>query len=147
MMSLLALAVMIVLVATMRPKGGAQANRPVSGAPKVKGDRVILGPGVKLVPRAGDPKRPGVVSYALMKEKKLPSPAQRAVRRLLRPFGRASTWVYRRFVPPKHDDPQTGPRRGTRPSAELQNFLDARNREIARRKAEGDKPGPEDRLH
>ena len=141
MMSLLTLALMVVLVATMRPAGGMRAAKK-SGVKNGKGD-VTLGPGVKFENRPANPQQPDVVSYALINEKRLPSPAQRAMRR----FGRAGSWVYRRFVPLKHDDPTAEGRRAARQSAELQNFLDARNREIARRKSEGDKPGPDDRLH
>jgi hypothetical protein len=143
MMSMLTLAMIVLMVVTMR-RPGARPKPPKPG----EGDRVILGPGVKLKKRPDDPERPGVVSYALMKDKKLPSPTQRALRRVLRPVSSASTWVYRRFVPPKHDTPTAeASRRSVRQSAELQNFLDARNREIARRKSEGEKPGPDDRLH
>ena len=141
MMSLLTLALMVVLVATMRPAGGTRVAK--KGGIKNGKSEVILGPGVKLEKRPGIPKQPDVVSYALINEKRLPSPAQRAMRRV----SRAGSWVYRRFVPPKHDDPTAEGRRAARQSAELQNFLDARNREIARRKSEDDKPGPEDRLH
>ena len=143
MMSMLTLAMIVLMVVTMRRPGA----RPKSPNPR-DGDRTVRDPGGKLKRRSDDPERPGVVSYALMKDKKLPSSTQRAMRRVLRPVTSASTWVYRRFVPPKHDEPTAeASRRNVRQSAELQNFLDARNREIARRKSEGEKPGPDDRLH
>ena len=144
MISMLTLAVVVLLVVSMRRPGSppkSQVQRPGGG------DRVVAGTGLKVKRRPGDPERPGVVSYALMKDNKLPTPTQRAVRRVLRPFGRAGIWVYRRFVPPRHDEPTATGGRRARQSAELQNFLDARNREIARRKSEGNKPGPDDRLH
>jgi len=105
--------------------------------------------GASVLPKRADkaPEPPGVVTYALMKDKKLPSPAQRAYRRLLRPFASLKDRFGGKPRPgPMTVDTET--RRPARPSAELENFLDARNREIARRKAEGaTKPGPDDMLH
>ena len=133
MMSILTVAVLIAMVVSMRRPGGVG---PFSSGPNAtKGDR--SGPSrVKLDLSLQDKEPPGVVSYALMKDNKLPTPAQRAMRRVARPFNRAGMWVYRRFVSPQHDTPTADGRQGLRQSAELQNFLDARNREIARRKGE-----------
>lgn len=137
MMSILTLTVMVLLVATMRrrPAGGARGQRAAkTGTGPVRLDTV------KSTPRATDP---GVVSYRLLNDKRLPSASKRAWRRLSRPF----SWFQRRFAAPK-PDPVQGVKRASADSVELQNFLDARNREIARRKSEGNsKPGPEDTLH
>lgn len=140
-MSVLTLALMVLLVVTNRTPG---PRSPRSSRPSHKrGDNVILGRGVKLGPPERDPADPGKVSYRLMQDKKLPSATQRAWRRMARPFG----WFSRRLQGPKVDGPQPG-RRVSGESVELQNFLDARNREIARRKAEDPtKRGPEDTLH
>lgn len=140
-MSLLTLALMVLLVATNRTPGprSSRTARP----PNKRGDTVILGRGVKLGPPEYNPNEPGKVSYRLMQDKKLPSATQRAWRRMSRPFG----WFSRRMQRPNVDAPAPG-KRGTGESVELQNFLDARNREIARRKSEDpSKRGPEDTLH
>jgi hypothetical protein len=138
MMSVLTLALMIVLVATL-PRAGRPASKPTPTRPK--GDTLILGRGVKVGPPEYDPHKPGKVTYELLKDKRLPSPTQLMLKRMFRPVMRA----YRAVVPAK---PDAAPGRRTRQSAELQNFLDARNKEIARRKAESDlKRGPEDQLH
>ena len=145
MMTILTLALVVVLVATMRPGGWRPPDRSV-GARNGK-SRAGTAPKRASGPAGGKP--PGVVTYALMDDKKLPTPAQRTYRRLARPFTGASAWLRRRYSSqgsglPKSDGEPPAPR----PSAELQNFLDARNREIARRKAEGPtKPGPDDMLH
>ena len=134
MMSILSLVILIVLVAAMPRTGNSPSGqRPPS--------RDVRAP----VARKSKPNgQPGVVTYALMEDKKLPSPAQRAFRRLSRPFA----WLRGRPAKPRHDIPATDGDAAKRQSAELQNFIDARNREIARRKAEGhSKPGPDDRLH
>ena len=142
MMSILTLALMVLLVATMKGTGGKRSVRPGKPATK-RGDTLVLGPGVKLGTPQEEPGYPGKVSYRLMQDKKLPSPAQRAWRRIGRPFG----WFTRRFSAAKVDGTATG-RRTSGESVELQNFLDARNREIARRKSEDpSKRGPEDTLH
>ena len=137
MMSILTLTVMVLLVATMRrrPAGGARGQRAAkTGTGPVRLDTV------KATPHDTEP---GVVSYRLLHDKKLPSASQRAFRRLSRPF----SWFQRRFAAPKPDRTK-GEKRASAESVELQNFLDARNREIARRKSEGpSKPGPDDRLH
>jgi hypothetical protein len=139
MMTILSLVAMIALVLTMPRVGGPASKSTVR---KSRGDTVILGKGVRLGRAEDDPDRPGKVSYELLKDNRLPSPRQLMVRRMMRPVSR----VYRMFVPGK-PKVYTGVRR-VRPSAELQNFLDARNAEIARRKAESDlKRGPEDQLH
>ena len=137
MMSILTLAVMVLLVATMRqrPAAGAQSQRAKTGTGPVRLDTVRTPP--------PNPERPGVVSYRLLRDNKLPSATQRALRRVARPFG----WFQRRFGAAKPDLTK-GEKRASADSVELQNFLDARNREIARRKSEGpSKPGPEDTLH
>ena len=141
MMSLLTLALMVLLVATNRTPGprSSKTARPMNK----RGDAVILGRGVKLGPPERDPRDPGKVSYRLMQDKKLPSATQRAWRRMSRPFG----WFGRRMKSPKVDNAAVS-RRGKGESVELQNFLDARNREIARRKSEDPtKRGPEETLH
>ncbi len=144
MMSLMTLALMVLLVATTR-----RASRPQPRKPGQKGDTIVLGRGVKLGPAMKDPEKPGVVSYQLMKTKKLPSPTRLALKRMLRPVSSTSSWVYRLFVKRKPDAvPPDGRRRRGSQSVELQNFLDARNQDIARRKSEPDgKPGPGDTLH
>ena len=149
MMSILTLALMIIMVATMRPAGGSMGGKPngTAKSKKKRGDTLILGRGVRVGPPERDPNNPGVVSYRLMDDNKLPSATQRALRRMTRPFSRASLWINRRFSTPKPDD-STAKKRGTAESIELQNFLEARNREIARRKSEDpSKRGPEDTLH
>ena len=156
-MSILTLVVMIIMVVTMRPLAGQQgrgrqadgrtSKTPGTGS-RSRGDTLIVGRGVKLGPPQRDPNDPGKVTYELMKNNKLPSPAQRALRRITRPFGRVSLWVNRRFGKPKIDDSIASSRRSSGESVELQNFLEARNREIARRKSEDpSKRGPEDTLH
>ena len=147
MMSILTLSVMIILVVTMRSTGGKRSARAAKPSKK-QGDTLILGRGVRVGPPERDPQNPGVVSYRLLDGKKLPSATQRALRRIGRPFGRASTWINRRFSLKKVDDATIATRRSTGESVELQNFLEARNREIARRKSEDpSKRGPEDTLH
>ena len=142
MMSILTLALMVLLVATMKNTGGKRPVRPANSANK-RGDTLIAGRGVKLGPMEQDPDFPGKVSYRLMQDKKLPSATQRAWRRIGRPFG----WFTRRFSTPKVDGSASG-QRTSGESVELQNFLEARNREIARRKGEDpSKRGPEDTLH
>lgn len=152
MLSILTLAVMVLLVATMRTRGGAapfrrakqpptRASRPASGK---KGDKLIVGRGVKLGPPEPDPDNPGVVSYRLLDDHKLPSPARRAWRRVTRPFA----WFNRRFSSPKPDSLPAANPRTVAESVELQNFLDARNRELGRRKGQDPSSrGPEDTLH
>jgi hypothetical protein len=150
MMSIFTLVVMIILVATMRPIGGKHSagTSSRSGKRPRTGDTLIVGRGVKLGPPQRDPNDPGKVTYELMKNNKLPSPAQRALRRFTRPLGRVSLWVNRRFRKPKLEDSTRKSRRSSGESVELQNFLEARNREIARRKSEDpSKRGPEDTLH
>ncbi|MEQ1694917.1 MAG: hypothetical protein ABL901_03660 [Hyphomicrobiaceae bacterium] len=142
MMSILTLALMVLLVATMKNTGGKRPVRPAKTSDK-RGDTLILGRGVKLGAPEHDPDFPGKVSYRLMQDRKLPTASQRAWRRMGRPFG----WFTRRFSTPKVDGSVAG-RRPSAESVELQNFLDARNREIARRKSEDpSKRGPEDTLH
>ncbi len=142
MMSILTLALMVLLVATMRNTGAKRPVGPMKPSHK-RGDTLIAGRGVKLGPPEQDPDNPGKVSYRLMEGNKLPSATQRAWRRIGRPFG----WFTRRFTTPKVDGSVSG-RRTKGESVELQNFLEARNREIARRKAEDpSKRGPEDTLH
>lgn len=145
MMTILMLAVVVVLVATMRP-GGA---RPPSRTGDARNGKTRAGTAPKRGSVTAGEKVPGVVTYALMEDKKLPTRAQRAYRRLARPFTSASGWMRRRFRPPGAGPPRPdGETAPPGPSAELQNFLEARNREIARRKAEGPtKPGPDDMLH
>jgi hypothetical protein len=144
MISLMTLALMVLLVATTR-----RSIRPTPRKPGQKGDTLILGRGVKLGPAMRDPVKPGVVSYRLMQDKKLPSRSQLALRRMVRPLGRASSWVYRQVVRPKPGvTPVEERRRRSAQSVELQNFLDARNQEIARRKSERDSNrGPDETLH
>ncbi len=134
MISILLLAVMVVMVATMRrPSGGARPKRPAA-----KGAVRLDTSGA-----SRDNRDQGVVSYRLLQDKKLPSATQRVLRRVTRPF----IWFQRKFRTPRPEQVKGEPR-STRESVELQNFLDARNREIARRKSEGpSKPGPEDTLH
>ncbi len=148
--SFLTLAVMIVMVATMRPMGGRHQSRraPPTRPQARRPDTLILGRGVKLGPATVDPKDPGKVSYELMRGNKLPTATQRALRRVSRPFGRVSLWVHRRFNKSAPLDIAQRERRPQGESVELQNFLEARNREIARRKAEDpSKRGPEDTIH
>jgi hypothetical protein len=144
MMSLLTLALMVLLVATTR-----RSIRPAPRKPGQKGDTLILGRGVKLGPAMKDATKPGVVSYRLMQDKRLPSRTQMALRRMVRPFGRASSWIYRKIVRPKPGVEATEERRRrTAQSVELQNFLDARNQEISRRKSQRDaNRGPDETLH
>ena len=142
MMSILTLALMVLLVATMRPAGRSRPKRPGKS-----GDTLTLGRGVKVGKPSRDPKNPGVVTYELMQDKKLPSRSKRVMRRLMRPFSATSSWVRRGFRSAKTDSSKAETRSTSAQSVELQNFLDARNREIARRKSEGDKPGPGDTLH
>ncbi len=142
MMSILTLALMVLLVATMRGTGGKRPARPVKHSKK-RGDTLIGGSGVRFGPPEYDPEHPGKVSYRLMEGRKLPSATQRAWRRIGRPFG----WFTRRFSTPKVDGTVAG-QRTSGESVELQNFLETRNREIARRKSEDpSKRGPEDTLH
>lgn len=151
MMSILTLALMVLLVATMRHDGdhpGSRARRSNARSSKPqgqRGDTIIAGPGVILGPPQYDPNNPNVVTYSLMKNKKLPSPTARALRRLGRPFG----WMFRRMgFSKKRTSPVKRPRPESAESVELQNFLEARNREIIRRKSEDpSKRGPEDTLH
>jgi hypothetical protein len=139
MMSILLLAVMVVMVATMRgPAASSRSKRPAA-----KGGVRLDTSGTARGTQNKDATNRGVVSYRLLQDKKLPSATQRALRRVARPF----SWFQRRFSTPKPDASKGEPRTA-RESVELQNFLDARNREIARRKSEGpSKPGPEDTLH
>lgn len=144
MLSILTLVVMVLLVATMRARGGKPPVRRVNPESGQKGDKLYAGRGVKFGPPEYDPKNPGVVSYRLLDDHKLPSPTQRAWRRLTRPFA----WIRRRRGAPKPDPKATGTPRNAAESVELQNFLDARNREIGRRKPDDpSRRGPEDTLH
>jgi hypothetical protein len=141
--TILALIAMIALVFTRPSLGGKSANKRAAGSKKT-GDTLILGKGVKLGPAEIDPERPGKVSYQLMKDNRLPSPTQLRLKRMIRPIVQA----WRTVVPGKIRVTKEPGSRPSRQSAELQNFLDARNKEIARRKAESDlKRGPEDQLH
>lgn len=137
MISILTLSLMVVLAVLLRPAAVRRAER--------RRPSTSFAPRQRPVRRAKEP--PGVVTYALMTDGKLPSPTQRAWRRAVRPFtgfkglfgGKSRT-----AVPQVEEDSS----RTIKHSAELQDFLDARNREIARRKAEGaTKRGPDDRLH
>jgi hypothetical protein len=145
LMSILTLALMVVLVATTRPAGGKpRTKKPATG----KGDTIKLGPGVKLGPAVQDPERPGVVSYRLMQDKKLPSQSQRVMRRVWRPISGLSGWFARKTGRSSTGGVSGKIERRTGQSVELQNFLDARNQEIARRKSEPDgKRGPDETLH
>jgi len=146
MISILTLCLMVVVAVLVRPASIRGSER--TSASRMRG-RAGAKPAAPSARPAKDQDTPGVVTYALMKDRKLPSPAQRAFRRVLRPFSGMGGWFSRG---PKAG-PLVGPvesdvRRPVRPSAELENFLDARNREIAKRKAEGaTKPGPDDMLH
>ena len=138
MISILTLSLMVVLAVLLRPVSVRRAERRKSSA----------GPFTAPRPSRADKEPPGVVTYALMKDKKLPSPAQRAWRRVARPFAGLMGLFGRSPGKPTAPPMDMDIRRPNKHSAELQDFLDARNREIARRKAEGaTKPGPDDRLH
>jgi hypothetical protein len=89
--------------------------------------------------------RPDKVSYELMDGKRLPSSSQLRMRRIFRPFGAAWRWVRPGKSSGQGEQHQT--HRPDRKSAELENFLEARNKEIERRKADAAKRGPEDQLH
>jgi hypothetical protein len=146
MMSILTLALMVLLVATMRPVGGPRPKK--KPPPASRGDTLILGRGVKVGPPIPDPEKPGVVSYRLMKEKRLPSRAQQALRRAFRPVNRVLGAVYNRFTPVRSQRRVIDKRRGYGQSVELQNFLEARNRELTRRKGDDpEKRSPDETLH
>ena len=137
MISILTLSLMVVLAVLLRPVTVRRAERRKSSA----------GPFAVPRPVRVDKEPPGVVTYALMKDKKLPSPAQRAWRRVVRPFAGLRGRFGGKGKPTTPAMDMDVHRTGKH-SAELQDFLDARNREIARRKAEGaTKRGPDDRLH
>ena len=141
MMTILSLVLVVAMVAAMPSINGGKSARPPA-APR--GPR----PASRSKPQPARKSEPGVVTYALMEDKKLPSARQRAMRRIARPFNATSTWFRRRFGKPRADLPMAANDHPARPSAELENFIDARNREIARRKSEGlTKPGPDDRVH
>ena len=140
MMTILSLVLLIAMVAAMPSVNRGKSARP----PKPRSSR----PAANTNAPAAKNIDPGVVTYALMKDKKLPSATQRTLRRLARPFTATSAWYRRRFGKPDPSLPVASNDHPTRPSAELENFIDARNREIARRKAEGlTRPGPDDRVH
>jgi hypothetical protein len=153
--SLILLAVMSVLVFTMRAEGGriggrpGSAKRPAAGG----GDRMVFGPGIKVTEKKILPD--GKVSYRLMREHKLPSPAQRFWRRLHRFVGAgrrvqtgASGQGEQKSGSQDSGAQKSGAPAGRPPqSAELQDFLEARRREIQRRNASDTKRGPDDTLH
>lgn len=138
MISILTLSLMVVLAVLLRPVAVRRAERRRSSTDLFGSQRSTQA--------AKEP--PGVVTYALMKDKKLPSPAQRVWRRIVRPFAGLTGLFGGGNGKPAGPPMDMDARRSGKTSAELQDFLDARNREIARRKAEGaTKPGPDDLLH
>lgn len=137
MISILTLSLMVVLAVLLRPAAVRRAERRRPPDIPFATQRSLR--------TAKEP--PGVVTYALIKDKKLPSPTQRAWRRVARPFAGFRGLLGSKAKPTDSPVDKDAQRPGKH-SVELQDFLDARNREIARRKAEGaTKPGPDDRLH
>jgi hypothetical protein len=101
--------------------------------------------GPQPAPKMPSQKPASKVSYELMEGKRLPSSSQLRMRRVLRPFSAAWRWVRPGKAAERGEDQSSV--RTDRKSAELENFLEARNREIERRKTEAAKRGPEDQLH
>ena len=147
MTAILMAVAMVILVTTM---GRANSHRPgqQSRSSGKKGDRATGRRGVKVGAPERDPKSPSVVTYRLMQDRKLPTSSQRAWRRITRPISRLNTWLSGKPRGEKVGDMPVTQRSATSKSVELQNFLEARNREIAQRKSDDpSKRGPEDTLH
>jgi len=138
---ILSLIVMAVMVFTMRPLKGMPTAR--GATPRRSGPR----PDNRFGGREADDRkrseprtRPeGKVSYRLMDEH-LPTRGQRMWRGITRIFKRPAS--FKGQMDAERRDQPSGTRTDGQPSAELQSFLDARRRDLERRKR-----GPEDTLH
>lgn len=146
--SLILIAVMLVMVLTTRrvPGMDRRQDRPSRPRPAGKGgDKLILGPGVKAVERHVRPD--GIVVVRLGRDE-TSTPSGTAWRRLVGFFG----WRRgRRSGTPSEPADRSkvvdiGPQRQPQ-SPELEDFLETRRREIARRNAQQAKRGPDDPLH
>lgn len=141
--SLLLLAFMLVLVLLNR--GGPSVRVRKTGPSQYGPAQSGWGKAAQKASSKPKVNEPGSVSYELMDGKRLPSSSQLRMRRILRPFGTVWRWV--RPVKPAAGGGTQQAARPERKSAELENFLEARNKEIERRKSEAGKRGPEDQLH
>lgn len=147
--SLLTLLTLAAMVFTMRPipgesrQRGSSSARPSRSAASDGGQR---GPAATGMRRARSrPNQEDKVSYRLMDEH-LPSRSQRMWRSMVR-FVKGAPRMERRAS--SDSDPARTGRAGAGPqqSAELQNFLDARRRDLTRRNASDTKRGPDETLH
>lgn len=147
--SLLTLLTLAAMVFTMRPIPGESRQRGSNSArtSRSAGSAVgASGPAATgMRPARSRANQEGKVSYRLMDEH-LPSRSQRMWRSIVR-FVKGAPRMERRGAA-ESDPARTGHGgAGPQQSAELQNFLDARRRDLTRRNARETKRGPDETLH